>query len=409
MTILSRLRLDSSQHYRWVIVLAGTLGLLGALGLGRFALGVMLPAMGRGLDLSYGQMGLLSAANFCGYLVAVLGCGFLNTLLGARKLIFYGLMLIGISMVLISLASSLYQVIILYTLTGIGSALTNIPIMGLIAVWFEPAMRGRAAGLCVMGNGLGILISGQAVPALNRFGSGWELSWLVFGCAVMLVACICLGLIRNRPDGDKNPTSVKGTINQGTITRPWVLYLSGLLYFLFGLTYVIYVTFIVTSLIQDRGFSEQAAGDLWAWGGFLCIVSGPLFGYISDRIGRRNSLMIVYSLQALAYLLASWTGVMASAYVSVICFSLVAFSVPSIMAALIGDLAGPEKVATWFGFVTFVFGIGQIAGPAAAGIIAEYTGSFSLSFLLAAGGVTLAVLLSTRLPVKKVLVGKLQA
>ena len=401
MTPLSRLGLQSPQKYRWIIVFAGTLGLLGALGLGRFALGVMLPAMGRGLDLSYGQMGLLSAANFCGYLVAVLGCGFLNTKLGARQLIFYGLMLIGISMVLIGMASSLYQVIILYSLTGIGSALANVPIMGLIAVWFEPAMRGRAAGLCVMGNGLGILISGEAVPAMNYLGSGWQLSWLVFGGVVVLISCTCLALIRNSPICGASPTSKTDKSTTKDSKKPRALYLSGVLYFLFGLTYVIYVTFIVTSLIQDRGFPEQAAGNLWAWGGFLCIVSGPLFGYVSDRIGRRNSLMMVYSLQALAYLLASWTGVVVSAYISIICFSLVAFSVPSIMAALVGDLAGPEKAATWFGFITFVFGIGQIAGPACAGIIAEYTGSFSLSFRLAAGGVTLAVLLSTWLPTQK--------
>lgn len=405
MTLLSGLPLQSSQNYRWIIVFAGTLGLLGALGLGRFALGVMLPAMGRGLELSYGQMGLLSAANFCGYLVAVLGCGFLNAMLGARRLIFYGLTLIGCSMILISLASSLYQVILLYTLTGIGSALANVPIMGLIAVWFEPAMRGRAAGLCVMGNGFGILISGEAVPTMNQLGSGWELSWLVFGGVVLFVACICLMLVRNRPTHRKGSPLATGTKTAENGRKPGALYLSGILYFLFGLTYVIYVTFIVTSLIQDRGFTEQAAGNLWAWGGFLCVLSGPLFGYISDRIGRRNSLIIVYSLQAIAYLLAAWTGSAVSAYLSIFCFSLVAFSIPSIIAALVGDLAGPEKAATWFGFVTFVFGIGQIAGPASAGIIAEYTGSFSFSFLLAAGGVTLAALLSMQLPSKKVQVG----
>ena len=52
----------------------------------------------------------------------------------------------------------------------------------------------------------------------------------------------------------------------------------GLLYLLFGATYMIFATFIVTTLVQDRGFSEAAAGQVWAWVGVFSLLSGPLFG-----------------------------------------------------------------------------------------------------------------------------------
>ena len=390
------------ETYRWIIVLGGTLGLLGALGLGRFSLGIMLPAMGEGLHLSYGQMGVISTANFCGYLAAVLCCGWINRLLGARRLIFLGLLLIGGSMTLIGWSSSFAEVLILYSLTGIGSALANIPIMALIAVWFTPGLRGRAAGLCVAGNGAGIFLSGKAVPVLNQLGHGWQLSWMVIGGIVSTIALVCLALIRNHPGTGPFPAPGKAAeaLQNARRSRPAIYHLCGALYFLFGFTYVIYVTFIVTSMIQDRGYSEQAAGTLWAWCGLLAVISGPLFGYISDRIGRKKGLMIVFSIQALAYLTAAWLSLPASIYFSLFTFSLVAFSVPTVMAALVGDLAGPERAASMFGYVTFIFGFGQITGPSLAGVAAEYSGSFAASFLmaalLAAGAVVLSVFLPDR-------------
>ena len=94
------------SSYRWIIVLAGIAGLFASLGLGRFSFGMMLPAMGEGLALSYSQMGLISTINFCGYLMAVLLCGVLTARFGARLLIAIALMLVAFSMVLVGFSSS---------------------------------------------------------------------------------------------------------------------------------------------------------------------------------------------------------------------------------------------------------------------------------------------------------------
>ena len=67
------------------------------------------------------------------------------------------------------------------------------------------------------------------------------------------------------------------------------------------------------------------------------------------------------------------------------------------MAALVGDYVGPQKTARVFGFITFIFALGQIAGPAVAGLLAEKYGSFSSSFLMAAVFAGAAVFLSARL------------
>ena len=122
----------STVHYGWYIMVTGTLCLFASLGLGRFSLGVLLPSMGRDLQLSYSQMGLIGTLNFIGYLIAVLLCGRLTRRFGARRLIGTALVIIGVSMLLISWAQNLYLILALYLLTGIGSGLSNVPMVSLI-------------------------------------------------------------------------------------------------------------------------------------------------------------------------------------------------------------------------------------------------------------------------------------
>ena len=397
-------------HYGWSIVATGTLCIFAALGFGRFALGMLLPAMAGSLDLSYSQMGLISTSNFVGYLLAVLVCGFLATRIGSRLLIFLSLLLVAVSMLLVSRADNFITVALFYTLTGMGSGAANVPMMALVASWFSSRQRGKAAGFIVIGSGFAILISGKLIPYLNRLGGpsdGWRLSWLVLGIIVLVVAVVCLMVIRDTPaelglkpycgKNDTGPVQA-GTIDEGMtgVTRRDIYHL-GAIYFLFGYTYVIYATFIVTTLVQERGFSESVAGNFWSWVGFLSLFSGPIFGTLSDRLGRKSGLIMVFSIQMAAYLLIALKLPGSFLYLSIGCYGIVAWSIPSIMTALVGDYVGPQKTARVFGFITFIFALGQIAGPAVAGMLAETYGSFASSFLMAAIFAAFAVFLSSLL------------
>lgn len=400
---------EGPESYPWGVVLAGVLGLLASLGLGRFALGTMLPSMGEALNLSYSQMGVIGTVNFCGYLGAVLFCGVLTTRFGSSLVISTALLLVGVSMILVGFSSHYAIILVLYFLTGIGSALSNVPIMGLIPRWFHVGNRGRIAGIFVMGNGIGIILAGKAVPALTLTTHGWRMSWVVLGGLVLLIAVICFRLLRNKqtvlPRQGFVSTGTGSVLRESksevaTPTAPGIFYHCGAIYFLFGSTYVIYITFFVTFLVQDYGLTEQAAGSLWAWVGLLSLGSGPIFGYLSDRYGRKFGLVTVFSIQTVAYVLAAFQLPIVCVYLSLFCFGLVVFSIPTIMAALVGDYAGPERASAMFGFVTFVFGIGQVTGPFIAGMLAERTGTFSTSFMLAAVLATVAIILSLLLPGK---------
>ena len=128
------------------------------------------------------------------------------------------------------------------------------------------------------------------------------------------------------------------------------------------------------------------------------MLSGPIFGSLSDRVGRPLTLALVYSLQGISLLLLALNPFPGSIYFSIGLFALCAWSVPSIMAAAVGDYLGPLQAAAGFATVTLFFSIGQISGPALAGIIAERSGSFSQAYLIAALLTGIAALLSVLLP-----------
>jgi MFS family permease len=397
-------------YYGWVIVAAGTLTILACLGFGRFALGMLLPSMAATLGLSYAQMGFISTGNFIGYLLAVFASGMIVARIGQRSSVFLSLLLVGLTMALLSKSEAFAGLLALYVLTGIGSGVANVSMMSLALAWFTKNSRGKAAGLVSTGSGLAIIFSGFFIPFVNQASGaeGWRVSWLSLGAIVGMIAFLCLMVLRNKPadlglslpanDGHVAVTvPVEVPIEKFAIYRSGAIYHLSLIYFLFGYTYIIYATFIVTTLVTERGLSEALAGNFWAVVGFLSLFSGPVFGSLSDKVGRKAGLVIVFSIHSLAYLLVASGLPGIFLYLSIFLYGVVAWSIPAIMAAAAGDYAGPENTARALGFITVFFGLGQISGPAVAGVLAQHSGSFSSSYYMAAALAGAAVLLSARL------------
>jgi MFS family permease len=339
-------------------------------------------------------------------------------------------------------------------LTGLGSGGANVPIMGLLVAWYEPKRRGLAAGIAVSGSSFGLLTTGLLIPAiLGRFGeAGWRVSWYTLAGAAAVIAVAASLLLRNRPSVSRDQGTTGGEVapdgvssasrgatarldvttdrsvtddDTGTDTRKsddmraeeshrrafgrilrsrqvWRL---SAIYVTFGFSYVIYATFFARGLIS-AGFSEGHAGRLWSGIGAASIASGFIWGVVSDRIGRRYALALIYLLQGASFLvfgLCSLTGSFEGGYyISAVLFALTAFSIPAVMSAAAGDLIGPRLASAAFGVITLFFGVGQIFGPFVAGRIAESFGGYGPAFVLAAavagaGALLSAVLIPTKL------------
>ena len=147
---------------------------------------------------------------------------------------------------------------------------------------------------------------------------------------------------------------------------------------------MVYATFIVTAMVDEHHFAEDVAGRFWAVVGSLSIISGPLFGWLSDKFTRRLGMMVVFLLFTISYSSAALGLSEVFLYAFIVVFGLIVWSVPTIMSAAVGDYMGPDQAAKAFGFITLFFGAGQIAGPAIAGYLADITGNFNIAFWLCA-------------------------
>jgi len=385
-------------HYSWIILIIGTLVVFGSLGLARFGYTVVLPSMQKALEMNNTQAGALATVNLIGYLaLSVIGGAFASRY-GPRLVITLGLALAGIGMLLTGWASSFVPAAIWRALTGIGSGASNVPVMGLMAAWFATRRRGLAAGIASSGSSLGLIFVGPIVPHILSLygGNGWRISWFIFGSLTLFIAIISLLLLRNRPSeigskplgaetNNSDPNNKSNRIQWGRVYRSKSVWLIGLVYIAFGFSYIIYMTFFFKRLVAEGGYTEQSAGTLFMTMGWFSLLCGVIWGTVSDLIGRKRALIIVYLIHTISFSLFALFPVPIGFTISAILFGLSAWSIPAIMAATCGDVLGPRLAPAALGFITLFFGIGQAIGPSIAGIIADAYDSFSPAFLLAAG------------------------
>jgi len=397
-----------SLHYGWVIIALGFLVIFNALGLARFAYGVFLPGMQTGLGLSYERLGFIGTSNFAGYLLAVIVTPFLIRRFQHRASISAGLLLISLCMFCISRSSSFVMILMLFTLVGVGSGFANVSMMVLLPHWFRSQERGKAAGIICGGSGLGIIISGFLIPYLNQSlgADGWRSGWLIFSIISLGIAIGASLFLRNTPAemglepmGEAVTVTTEQFKPRNDSGKGALLLRLGILYLLFGITFMVYGTFIVATMVKEFGFNEAKAGLYWSWVGFFSLFSGVVFGTISDRIGRKKGLALVFLVQAAANILVGFNCGTPGIVISIMLFGLAFFAIPAIMAATVGDYLGASGAANAFVVITIFFAIGQTIGPGGAGVIAGMTGTFSTTYLLSALLTVSAAALAMSLPV----------
>jgi sugar phosphate permease len=398
---------NPSLHYGWIIIALGFLVIFNALGMARFAYGVFLPGMQTGLGFTYERLGFIGTSNFAGYLFAVIVTPFLIRRFQHRAAITAGLLLISLCMFSISRSSSFVMILLLFTLVGMGSGFANVSMMVLLPHWFRSQERGKAAGIICGGSGLGIIISGVLIPYLSRTlgADGWRSGWLIFSIISLAIAIGAALFLRNSPAemglepmGEAAPVTAGQFRPRDDRGKGALLLRLGILYLLFGVTFMVYGTFIVATMVKEFSFSEAKAGIYWSWVGFFSVFSGVVFGTISDRVGRKKGLALVFLVQAAANILVGFNCGTAGIVISTVLFGLAFFAIPAIMAATVGDYLGASGAVNAFVMITIFFAIGQTIGPGGAGVIAGMSGTFTTTYLLSALLTVSAAALALTLP-----------
>lgn len=384
-------------HYAWIIAFTGTLVTILAHGFGRLSYSVILPSMKDGLLLSYTQLGSIATGNFIGYLALAIIGGFLATRFGIRKTVFISLLIIGVSLFLTGLANSFLFAFFMRLLAGAGNGGSYVPIMALPAAWFVSKKRGLATGIVSGGIGAGLFLSGIILPPiLSAFGKdGWRFAWFFLGIIVFASAFVCYALLRDNPRekglimyGGEEEQKEEKKVNLFSAFKSVIalseLWKLGIVYFMFGFSYVIYLTFFVAYLTKEMGLPPVAAGRIFALLGVLSIFCGVIYGWLSDLLGRRIASIIAYLTLTLSFFIFAFWKDYLGYYLSAAIFGIAAFSIPTIMAAASGEVIGKNLAPAGLGFITLFFGIGQALGPLIGGWIKDTTGTFTWAFILAA-------------------------
>jgi MFS family permease len=273
--------------------------------------------------------------------------------------------------------------------------------MALPAAWFVARKRGLAMGINTIGTGLGFSISGLVLPYfILQYGEiGWRYAWYLMGAFTFMGAFVCHSLLRDNPrekglslyGGDSTEKTDDG-IKKLTLFTAWREVISekeiwklGCVYFMYGFSYIIYLTFFIAFLTKEVGLTPKISGEIFAIIGLLCIISGTIWGSISDVLGRRYGSVLGYISLGVAYLLPAISQGTLFIYVSAALFGITMSAIPVIIAAAAGDAVGGRLAPAGLGVVTLFFGVGQAFGPAIAGWIKDTTGTFTYAFLVSTG------------------------
>ncbi len=124
--------------------------------------------------------------------------------------------------------------------------------------------------------------------------------------------------------------------------------------------------------------------------GFILAVIYALFnafgrvqwGIISDRIGRNKSLLAMFIIQVLAYIVLPFATTPIILMLGVAAVGFTFGGMLTVFPALTGDLFGMKNFGLNYGFVITAWGVGGVFGPLVGGLIRDFTGGYVYSYII---------------------------
>jgi len=396
--------------YGWIVTACAFLVLFLTYGV-QYSFGVFLPAM---LDDLGWQRASLAGA-FSLYIMIYSGCSWLSGRLtdtkGPRAVIAVGGALLGSGIIATSRMSAVWHLYLFYGLiAALGMSTAYIPCNTTVVKWFQ-RKRGLALGLASSGSSCGILTCPPLASILiARWG--WRPVYLSFGVVILVFLNILARfmvrspeLLGLAPDGDPLPTPAghysRATSAPGPVLTGWTLEAAWTLpsFWLLGVVFVIMlltvpVPFVhIVAFARDLGLSpSQGALAVSIMG--LCAFCGSLsLGPLSDRLGRKQGLLLSLTLQVAAFLLFLSAQSLGILYLGAAAFGFFYGGMATLFPALIGDFFGRLHAGAITGFLFAGAGILGAWGPMIAGHLRDVTGSYHLVFMCGAVTSTTALLL----------------
>ncbi|MFJ8260119.1 YbfB/YjiJ family MFS transporter [Peribacillus asahii] len=383
----------------WWYAFASMMVTISTLGFARMSFGILMPFMKENLSLTYEQAGMLGTATSIGYLGMVLFAGILASKWGSKRLVVWGTFLVAIGLLYLSWVTSFISCLVAMAMIGVGTAFTYTPLVNIVVGWF-PKQRGMMIGFLVSGLGLGTLISSTLIPFFTTWfsDSGWRYLWLLYGILSLVVVLVAQAILRDPPI----PLRKKGERDDSLLREVYLhkgVLLVAIIYGLIGFAYLIPQSFLFSYFLESN-VDRYSAGRIMAFGGIMSIFSGPLWGTISDRIGRKKSLLITLFLGAGSMLIPILFPIQIGFVVSQFLWGVTVVGMLSLIQALSTEQIHHSYAPIALGYTTVFFAVGQLAGPGLGGWMIDHVGGIPSALLLCCGLLFTAFILATQLQKK---------
>ena len=324
--------------------------------------------------------------------------GYIIDRFGPTRITIVGGILVGISWVMFSMATSLPMFWIGSAIAGVGAGIVYGCTVGQALKWF-PDRRGLAAGLTAAGFGAGSAIT--IVPIAQMIHNvGYQQTFLVFGI-VQGVVIILVGFLLRAPLPGEVPAAIASTALKQTVRdftpgemlrTPlfYVMYIAFLCVAIGGVMATAQLAPIARDYIVDEVpitlllFTLPALQWALVFDRVLNGLARPAFGWLSDRIGRENTMFIAFGSQCVIILI--FIRVAANPMAFVIMSGLVFFTygeIFSLFPSLSADTYGRKFATTNYGFLYTAKGTAALLVPFG-NILKDATGSWVAIFQAAA-------------------------
>lgn len=265
--------------------------------LARVAPGVMHRYLQIDFGINEAGFGILTASFYIPYILMQIPVGLTVDRLSIRWLLTVMSLVTAFGCCVFGLADGLMMASIGRMLIGFSAAFAFVCSLRLATSWFPPTMLGLLSGLT---QSLGMLgaAAGEAPVSFLVSNVGWRHSMLIIAFLFIALAGLLYQFIQDKPGGQRNEVR---SVNRISIFQSLKIILSNrqtwlnALYagFLFGPTAVIGEAIGPAYLQYGRGLGMHAAAFATGlifigWG-----ISGPVSGWLSDKIGRRKPIMII--------------------------------------------------------------------------------------------------------------------
>ena len=363
---------------------------------------VMTQELMRDFDISAAALGNLSGFYFYSYWLMQIPTGILADSWGPRRLLTFGALGSAVGAVLFALSPGMTWACLGRLLIGGCVAVAYVVNLKLAANWFPPSYFSMISGMGLLAGVLGAVTAGVPLRLLVDV-FGWRAVMLAAAATTGVLAAVTWALVRDdpgergyrsygvrkpRPEQAAGGQALSGVVEVFRYANTWLLFfipasLVGSVLTFCGLWGVPYLT-------THYGLSTTEAAALTSLLMIAWAVASPVFGWLSDRMGRRKPLMIAGHVLSgvgwgfilfapglpvwLLTLLMTATGICSASFI--ICWSLAKESVP---AGRAGTISGVINMGIMLGVTVLQPAVGWVLDRRWEGAVREGVRVYSLA------------------------------